>query len=316
MNDRGRKWLKILCISLLVFFLVIVIYLMAGGTQTADVYNTYNALVEQNSGQGTVDKKLMFVAAYVKVTGDVTIAQRLGYDQQTIEEVINPTDPEPDEPENPSDSEVIDGFPNGLTIVTDSSTNFGYSDVRGLAALISQHYYKGNGNSFDGTYSHPSQPKRADNINHGNSSPSYHVNAATPSDGSVYIYCTVTYESNSTAARQDCSGSTTALHRLLGFNCPICSTSGMQSTLTAKGYMVVGDGNLSCSLLQVGDLIVKPGSHVEMVVYKDSTTVYTAGWGGDGSIESIYKVGYNNTASINGKASDLNSGASIVLRCP
>lgn len=316
MNDRGRKWLRILCISLLAFFLVIVIYLMAGGTQTAEVYRTYNALVEQNSGQGTVDKKLMFVAAYVKATGDVTIAQKFGYSTEDIEEAMNPTDP--DQPQDPTlpqdDSVTIDGFPNGLTITANSSTNFGYSDVRGLAALISQHYYIGNGNSFDGTYSHPSAPKRSDNINHGKVSPSYHVGVQNSSD--VYIYCTVTYDNNTTRARQDCSGSTTALHRLLGFNCPICSTSGMKSTLTSVGYTVVGDGNLSCSLLQVGDLIVKPGSHVEMVVYIDGTTVYTAGWGGDSSIENIYKVGYNNTASINGKASDLNSGASIVLRCP
>lgn len=101
MNNKLQRNKPVVIVAGLVtlFFLVITIWLMLpAGNSAVETIKIYSELTSKSNG--TVDKKLMFVAAYVKATGDVTIAQRLGYSQQTIDEVLQPTDPGDQDPSN------------------------------------------------------------------------------------------------------------------------------------------------------------------------------------------------------------------------
>lgn len=99
MNNKLQRNKPVVIVAGIVtlFFLVITIWLMLpAGNSAVETIKIYSELTSKSNG--TVDKKLMFVAAYVKATGDVTIAQRLGYSQQVIDEVLNPTDPGDEDP--------------------------------------------------------------------------------------------------------------------------------------------------------------------------------------------------------------------------
>ena len=109
--------------------------------------------------------------------------------------------------------------------------------------------------------------------------------------------------------RADCSGGVSAMlyfmgvdRRYTGFNSNAFSTYG--NNVNASTF----------ADLEVGDILVAPGSHVAMVAYKDDNKVYTFDWGKTEAIRNCESKGWDESYSLTSSVRNWRSHSMVVRR--
>ena len=278
MNNKLQRNKPVVIVAGLVtlFFLVITIWLMLpAGNSAVETIKIYSELTSKSNG--TVDKKLMFVAAYVKATGDVTIAQRLGYSQQVIDEVLQPTDPGDADP----DTEYTGG---GDTTVEGTVTS---DDITAIAKAVAEVYLV-NG---EGWYTHGG-------TNMAQGPNAWNGKGGRIDDSINYVpYGTVTYNGRNVAPYTNSSGKyLRCCNGLVSGVAYLAGASGFKDGWCYKscadlGAMGTSLGNCSINDLKCGDILYF-GGHVAIVVKVDSNNVYIADAGSPGGILKTGTQGY------------------------